>query len=260
MEQSFIITKITRVVMVGKDEYPEKMVSFTQALPTNELIFHISGHTTVYFDDLTLETAPNTVRFLPEGRQKRYDVIRHERGECIDICFNCDRPISPSAFVIDVRQSDKIGALFKKLFAVWASRGEGYYFESVSLLYRILAELQKGSYLPSSHEKKIAPALALIHNEFLTRELTLPELAEASGMSESYFTRLFKVKYGVPPKKYIIQLKINHACDLLRLERYTVSQVADLCAFSDVAYFSRLFREVMGITPTQFVKKYKSSK
>ena len=171
MEQSFIITKITRVVMVGKDEYPEKMVSFTRALSTNELIFHISGHATVYFDDLTLETAPNTVRFLPEGRQKRYDVLRHERGECIDICFNCDRPISPSAFVIDVRQSDKIGALFKKLFAVWASRGEGYYFESISLLYRIFAELQKKNYIPQNQYNLIKPAIEYIEENFLRSKI-----------------------------------------------------------------------------------------
>lgn len=260
MEENLIITAIKRVVLVGKDEYKEDFTSFKHPLTSNELIFHISGHASVYFDDLVLETAPNTVRFLPMGCQKRYDVLRHERGECIDVGFLTDRPFSDTAFITDVRQNEKIGALFKKLFAVWASRGEGYYFESIGLLYRILAELQKGSYAPSAHEKKIAPALALIQNEFLLRELSVPELATVCSMSESYFTRLFKEKYGVPPKKYIIGLKINHACDLLRLDRYTVSQVADLCAFSDVFYFSRLFREVMGITPTQFVKKYKSSK
>ena len=79
-------------------------------------------------------------------------------------------------------------------------------------------------------------------------------------MGESYFQKLFKEIYGISPKKYIIQLKINHACDLLRLERYTVTQIAELCNFSDVYFFSRQFKEYMGITPTQFIKKYRSSK
>ena len=80
------------------------------------------------------------------------------------------------------------------------------------------------------------------------------------GMGESYFQKLFKEIHGISPKKYIIQLKINHACDLLRLERYTVTQIAELCNFSDIYFFSRQFKEYMGITPTQFMGKNRSSK
>ena len=128
------------------------------------------------------------------------------------------------------------------------------------MLYRIFAELQKNTALPKQYEHKLAPALDKIHNHFLNEDFSISELASACNMSESYFQRLFKLRYGVPPKKYIIQLKINHSCDLLRLERYTVTQIAELCNFSDIYFFSRQFREYMGITPTQFIKKYQSSK
>ena len=86
------------------------------------------------------------------------------------------------------------------------------------------------------------------------------KLAALCDMSESYLKRLFKERYGIPPKKYLIQLKLNHACDLLRLDRYTVTEIAEMCHFSDIYFFSRQFKEHMGITPTQFVKKYKSAK
>ena len=117
--------------MVGKNEYPQQMISFGHTVNHNELIFHFSGHTTVFFDDLILETKPNTIRFLPKGETARYDVLRHERGECIDICFDTDRPISPKAFVLSVSQSEKLSALFKRIFATWVSKKDGYYFESV---------------------------------------------------------------------------------------------------------------------------------
>jgi AraC-like DNA-binding protein len=260
MEEKFVITEINRVVMVGKNEYPEQMLSFGHTVNHNELIFHFSGYSTVYFDDLILETKPNTVRFLPCGTTARYDVLRHERGECIDICFDADRPISPHAFVINVSRNEKLGALFKKLFATWVSKKDGYYFESLSLLYLIFSELQKENTSPSRHAHRIAPALEIIHNNFLSQDLSLKALADACFMSESYFQKLFKTRYGISPKKYIIQLKINHACDLLQTERYTASGVAELCNFSDVYFFSRQFKEYLGITPTQFVKKYRSSK
>ncbi|MBQ8309497.1 MAG: helix-turn-helix transcriptional regulator [Clostridia bacterium] len=260
MGEKFVVTEINRVVMIGKEEYPEQKTSFSGDIRYNELIFHFSGHAMVFFDDLTLETKPNTIRFLPKGRTKRYDVFRYERGECIDVFFQVDRPISPRAFVIDVAQNEKLGTLFKKLFSTWVGKNEGYYFESVSLLYKIFAEMQRSNDVPGQHWMKIRPAVNEIHNSFLQRDFSVEELAAMCGFGESYFQRLFKEKYGVPPRKYIIQLKINHACELLRLERYTVTQIAELCNFSDVYFFSRQFKEYMGITPTQFVKKYRSSK
>ena len=44
------------------------------------------------------------------------------------------------------------------------------------------------------------------------------------------------------------------------IERYTVTRIAELCNFSDVYFFCRQFKGHLGITPTQFIKKYKSSK
>lgn len=260
MEEQFIITEIKRVAMVGKNEYMDKKSVFSSRLDYNELIFHFSGHITVYFDDLVLEDAPNTIRFLPKGEFSRYEVVRKERGDCILIVFATDRPIAPKAFVRDVAQNEKIGALFKKIFSTWVGKGPGYYFASLSLLYKIFAELQNENFVPSSHYEKIKPAVDLIHDRFLYEELSVASLSTACGMGESYFQRLFKEKFGVPAKKYIIQLKINHACELLRMERYSISTVAETSGFSDVYFFSRQFKSYMGITPTEFVKKYISSK
>lgn len=260
MEEKFVITEIDRVIMVGKEEYTEQISSFNSDLKCNELIFHFSGHDKVYFDDLMLETKENTVRFLPKGRAKKYEVVRFEPGECIDVCFQADRQISPQAFVICDDQNKKLATLFKKLFATWVGKNDGYYFESLSLLYKIFAEMQSKKYVSGEHLSKIMPAVNEIHDSFLQKALSVEALAEMCGIGESYFQRLFKEKFGVPTKKYIIQLKINHACELLRLERYSVKQISELCNFSDVYFFSRQFKEYMGITPTQFIKKYRSSK
>ena len=260
MEENFVITAIDRIIFVGKNEYPAKSDSFSRNLPHNELIFHFSGHSTLFFGDDVLDRCPDTVEFLPQGKNKRYDVLRHESGECIDVFFDTDVPIAQNALIFKMSQSEKIASLFKKIFATWVSKKEGYYFESVSLLYRIFAEMQKDTSVPKQHKSKIAPAMEMIHDEFMIRDFSLCELATACGMGESYFQKLFKEIHGISPKKYIIQLKINHACDLLRLERYTVTQIAELCNFSDIYFFSRQFKEYMGITPTQFIEKYRSSK
>jgi len=260
MEKDFIITKIDRIIMVGKEEYPEKKTAFGTRVSSNELIFHISGNVTVYFDDLIMETHPGTIRFLPRGEVSRYEVDRHMPGDCIDIFFQTDRPVACEAFVTDVLKNERIERLFKKVFVTWVSKEEGYYHECIALLYSIFAELEKSRYVPKDHYLKIKPAVDMIHSSFLQETPSIEKLSELCGISESYLKRIFREKYGISPKKYIIQLKINYACDLLRLERYTITQIAELCNFSDVYFFSRQFKAYMGISPTQFIKKYRSSK
>jgi AraC-like DNA-binding protein len=209
---------------------------------------------------LVLETKPNTIRFLPEGNASRYDVIRHKRGECIFVCFKADRPLSPVAFVTEVTNNEKIGMLFKKMFSTWVSKCDGYYFETISILYKIFAEFQNSHYIPKNHYDKIKPAVDYIYENFSKGEITVFRLSELCGIGEAYFQRLFKNKYGISPKKFIIQLKINHASELLTLGRYSITEIAELCNFSNVYFFSRQFKEYMGITPTEFSEKYKSSK
>ncbi len=261
MERDFIITGINRVVLVGKEEYPEKNSSFGHHLKHNEIIFHFSGQSTVYFGDTVLKIKPNTVRFLPEGEAMRYDVVREEAGECIFAAFYADRPLSDKAFVLDVtKKAHVLGHLFKKMFACWVSKEEGYYFKCISILYDIFAELQRERYVPSPHFERIRDAVDYIQKHFLAEEISIPALAARAGISESYLKRLFKEKYGVPPKKYILQLKINYASDLLRMNHYTVTQVAQMCGFADVYFFSRQFKEYTGLSPLQFAKKYRSSR
>ena len=260
LHSDFVITGIECVILVGKEEYPEERTSFSTEVVSNELIFHFSGDAINYFDDQIFELKPGTVRFLPQSRVSRYDVVRRERGECIDVFFTADRPVADRAFVLDASDRENLSRMFKRIFATWVGKEEGYYFECLSILYGIFAELQKKNYTPLSHDARIRPAVQKIQGEFLSKDLYAEELAQSCGMGVSYFNRLFREKYGVSPRQYVIQMKMNHACELLSLGRYTVTQVAELCRFKDVYFFSRQFKAHMGITPTQYIKKYRSSK
>ena len=261
MNFDFVITNIHRVIMVGKEEYPEQVTEFkTSYLKHNELIFNLSGHSKVLFNGKELINTAKNIRFLPKGECFEYRVERIERGECIDVFFDTDVPISDEAFMLDVAKRESIEPLFKKIFCVFVSKDEGYKFECISLLYKIFSELQKSSYIPENKFRLIKPALEIIQSDFLTRDIHTSELASASGISETYLKRLFGERFGVSPKRYIIQMKINHSAELLRLGRYSVSEAAALSGYSDVYYFSRQFKSYMGMTPSAFIKKYKSSK
>ena len=260
MNYNFTITDIHRIILVGKDEYKETVTSFAHTYCHNELIFHLSGESTVLFNGKRLDTASDMIRFLPAGEVREYVVKRKTHGECIDIFFDTDTPVSGEAFVLKLKQSENIRRLFKKIFSVWIAKDDGYYFECVSLLYKIFAELQKKNYIPENQFRAIIPAIEYIENNFLDKKIAAEELTSLCTISYPYIKKLFVKKFGVPPVKYSIQLKINYACDLLKSGAYTVSQTAEICGYKDVYFFSRQFKAYMGISPTAFREKYKSSK
>ena len=260
MNNKFAITDIKRVILVGKDEYKETVTTFKHNLCSNELIFKLSGESTVFFNGKQLDVKKDTIRFLPQGEIHEYIVKRKEHGECIDIFFNTDIPVTNEAFVLKLNQSEKIKSLFKKIFSVWVAKGDGYYFECVSIIYKIYAELQKKNYIPESQFNSIKPAIDYIEKHFLDKKITAEELTLCCTISYPYIKKLFIKKFGVPPIKYSIQLKINYACDLLKSEVYTISQISEICGYNDIYFFSRQFKEYMGLSPTDFINKYKSSK
>lgn len=261
MNHDFLITGINRVIWVGPHEYPEKRSVFTDQVTSNELILTLSGDATVHFNGKILKDGENTIRFLPKGPNYEYVVYHETKGEgCIDIFFDADKPVADEAFCLNLSSNKTVMTLFKKLFSVWVGKGDGYYFECVSLLYKIFAELQKQNYLPEQQYRTIQPAIRYIEEHFLTETITVEDLIAQCRISYSTLKKLFIRRFGLPPMKYIIQLRINHACDLLLTGHYSVSQTAQICSYDDLGFFSRQFKVYMGISPSEFIAKYKSSK
>ena len=261
MNNSLIVYDINRIILVSKHEYPENRTVFSsKELYYHELIYHFSGTSTVFFNNERLMIKPNVIRFLPKGDCNKYVVERSEGGECIDICFSSNLPLSDKAFVFEV-QNEKIATLFKKIFSRWVQKSEGYYLECISILYKILAEMQKKTYLPENLFEKIKPAIDFIQHNFLSQDtITAEKLVSLCGISYSYIKRIFALKFNISPKRYILQLKMNYACDLLRHGEHTISQISEICGYSDIYTFSHQFKTEFGLSPTDFIKKYKSSK
>ena len=72
---------------------------------------------------------------------------RHECGDSIDIFFDADQPFLDSPISKQLQNNVAFEALFKKIFSIWITKGEGYYHKCLSILYDILFEIEKKQYL-----------------------------------------------------------------------------------------------------------------
>lgn len=92
-------------------------------------------------------------------------------------------------------------------------------------------------------------------NENIECNLTIRQLAEYAGYSDSYFYRKFTNETGYPPIDYFIRMKINKAAVYLIKTKMTAAQISNKLGFNNPDYFSRAFKKVVGITVTEFRKQ-----
>jgi AraC family transcriptional regulator len=86
----------------------------------------------------------------------------------------------------------------------------------------------------------------------LEGNITINELATACSLSASHFGRCFRLSFGTSVHQRLIQLRIEHAKDLLSRTSKTLVEVALLSGFCDQAAFSRTFSRIEHITPSHW--------
>ena len=97
--------------------------------------------------------------------------------------------------------------------------------------------------------------------EHFQDQVSLDLIAEKANMSKNAFCRYFKKRTNKTFFQFLIEIRIEHACKLLyRNSDLSVSIIAELCGFQNIANFNRKFKEIKGLTPTQYRLKtiYKS--
>ena len=267
MDYNFIVTQIDRIIYVAGDEFTENDTSFDAVLRSNELIFHLPEpgdgelKSVMVFGGREYEIRSDMIRLLPKGEHGTYEICRKKRGAgCIDIFFQTDRPMTEEVFCLYDTHNQKIAELFRHAFTTWVAKGEGYYQECLSCVYRILAEMQKVRYLPAAEYGIIQPAIDYIDAHFRDEKLNMEILASQCGISYSALKRMFIKRFGLPPQKYVTNMRMNYAGDLLKTGEYSVEAVAQLTGYSTVYYFSRQFKKQTGLTPSEFRRKYRSSR
>jgi AraC family transcriptional regulator len=92
-------------------------------------------------------------------------------------------------------------------------------------------------------------AVRELMEEGLAAPLPIAGLAAAASLSCSQFTRRFRASTGQSPHQYLLRLRLEHACRLLRTGSTPIGQVAVDCGFSHQEHLTRVMRARLDTTP-----------
>lgn len=97
----------------------------------------------------------------------------------------------------------------------------------------------------------VRKALELIRTNY-SRPINVKMIAASLGLSRSYLTFLFKERLKIGPQAYLIQFRIERACDFLRNPLLSIGDVARSVGYQDPLAFSKIFKKVKGVSPSQY--------
>lgn len=106
---------------------------------------------------------------------------------------------------------------------------------------------------PAAENKSFAQLLEFVGQHY-TEQMYLDDVAKKFFLSSVYVCKLFKQVTGSTFSKYITNLRLEKACELLAHTDDTVPEISDKVGYNDYFYFSRLFKKHMSVTPAAYRK------
>ncbi len=112
------------------------------------------------------------------------------------------------------------------------------------------------SYLPREQAfgippRRLARVVEYIRNN-LDKPLGVSVLSGMAEMSQSHFSKLFKLSTGLAPHQFVLQERINRSKELLRQGNTKIVDIALGVGFENQAHFTTVFGNRVGMTPRQF--------
>ena len=124
-------------------------------------------------------------------------------------------------------------------------------------LYEVLSRLEETNTVPYQLSHKyslIRPSMEYLESHYQDCDLDVDTLAAASGISAIYFRKIFTGLYRLPPAKYLQNIRIEKAKELLISDYRSVGEVAAVVGFSSIYHFCKIFKKMTGCTPTEYAK------
>ncbi|MBK6950314.1 MAG: AraC family transcriptional regulator [Haliscomenobacter sp.] len=108
-------------------------------------------------------------------------------------------------------------------------------------------------------ERRLPVIIEYIQKSF-QGSIQIQEAAQQLHLSESAFCKFFKRATGKRFTDYVNEVRIAHACVLLKETDWPISEIAEASGFENLAYFNRIFLKKKAIQPLRYRKKWTTSK
>ena len=268
---AFMIEKLARHPLT-KDCYPTAMGYYPEAVghrmrrerhDDNLLIYCVSGRGFVDTAEWSGPVTPGNLVILPQGLTHHYEARRQDPWSLYWVHF---QGASTRIFtqylgyregnpVVEAGVSPTMVAAFISLMEV---RRTGYstraFINAANQLRHLLSQmaLEIRAHQGRASQGFDLDAVQSFMLEHIDQALTLDMLAATANLSKYHFSGRYKKLTGYSPIKHFLNMRMEHACQLLDSSDLNVQAIAAAVGYEDPLYFSRLFSKTIGLSPRAY--------
>ena len=188
------------------------------------------------FDFVLLEISQASLeRAIEEKPGKRVGGLAHVAGVRNEVLLNLAEALTPA-----LEHPASASMLFVEQLSVAMT---SYLVETYG--GAATPEPRTNRLLSRSHE---ARAKEMLRSK-IDGSISITEIADACGLSRSYFIHAFRETTGHTPHRWLIAQRLEHARALLLDVDTSLAEVAAACGFADQSHFTRVFSQHSGVPP-----------
>lgn len=227
--------------------------------------------------DLVLITSPDLEHVWEQGDCQSDDI--REITIQFDIDFSANSIFDRNPFnsmkkmMVEAQKGlcfplDAIMKVYRELDTL-SSIKDGFYafMQFMTILYelsrcegaRALSSTSFAKIALPSDSRRVQKVKSYIDTHF-REEIRLSTVADIAGMSDSSFSRFFKLHTGRNLSDYIIDLRLGHACRLLVDSSDSIAEIGYHCGFNNLSNFNRIFRKRKDCSPSEFRENYRKTR
>lgn len=122
----------------------------------------------------------------------------------------------------------------------------------------LLQEAQLAHFLEQRQNDALRPVrmAKLYAQRHFAEPITLEDVCASAGFSASYFSTLFKKETGEGFNKYLTNLRIEQAKELLQQTDAPITDICTQVGYSDLKHFNQTFKKATHLSPGQYRKLY----
>ena len=114
---------------------------------------------------------------------------------------------------------------------------------------------QPSSVVRQNYQDELFDRILAYMESKLYEPLTVADICQQFSLSRSTLQILFKNAVNQSPKKYINDMKLERSCQMLRENKYTISEISLKLGYSSIHYFSNAFNQKYHISPSEYAKR-----
>ena len=236
--------------------------------PFSKVYYIIDGECIIEIEDVRYEAKPGDFFLIPAN--VRHSFYHENENYITKYWFHFDFKIGGGSFTETITApychnfgtDKKLVSMFRKILRLEKAETLSANLELTATILQMMSyyfttTVAKESQSTDEGSVVLRRVIEYIHAN-LHRSITVEELAELAHFHPNYFVRFFKEKLGIPPMKYINNIKIEMAKSLLETTDMPVHKVMQSIGFSDYSHFSKYFKTYSGYSPKMFRRYYTS--